>query len=81
MNYRWLTIKNNNIMNSTEKILSQITVKEIATEYSNGGFSSETNSIFNNGNVDVEVIDYSDYFEVNFWNEDEELLFTQNVTL
>ena len=81
MNYRWLMIKNNNIMNSTEKILSQITVKEIATEYSNGGFISETNSIFNNGNVDVEVIDYSDYFEVNFWNEDEELLFTQNVTL
>ena len=68
-------------MKSTEKILSKITVKEIATEYSTGSFSSETNLIFKNENIEVEVINYSDYFEVNFWNEDEELLFTQNVTL
>lgn len=73
-------------MNATEKILNQITVKEIATEYSNGGFSSETNSIFNNENVNVEVIDYSEsmgkpYFEVNFLNEEEDLIYTQNVTL
>ena len=61
-------------MSTIKTILAQITLKQIVSEYVSGGFSDETNQIFNDQNIWVEVVEYSDCHEVNFWNEDEELI-------
>jgi hypothetical protein len=61
-------------MSTIKTILAQITLKQIVSEYVSGGFSDETNQIFNDQNVSVEVVEYSDCHEINFWNEEEELI-------
>jgi hypothetical protein len=61
-------------MNAIKTILEKITLKQIISEYILGGFSHETNQIFNKQNISVEVVEYCDCHEVNFWDEEEELL-------
>jgi hypothetical protein len=60
-------------------ILNKITYIDIVKEYQKGYFSTDTNKIFNDLGVTVEVIPYDCLHEINFYDENEELLYTADV--
>jgi hypothetical protein len=69
-------------MKRIERILEQITLNELISDYNNGiYFSEKANKIINAEKVDCEIVNYDDLYQVNFYEEDNDdiLIATYNV--
>jgi hypothetical protein len=61
-------------MKAIQQILSEISLNQIISEYKQGGFSEKTNKVVNEKNLNLEVVEYSDIFEVNFIDDNDDII-------
>jgi len=58
-------------MERVNTILKQISLSELISDYKNGMyFSEKANKLINSQHLDCEIIEYSDRYIVNFYEED-----------
>lgn len=68
-------------MKRIERILEQVSLNDIISEYNTGHISFETNSIIGKEKIDIEIVSYDDLYQINFYEEDNDdiLIATYNV--
>lgn len=64
-------------MKRIENILRKISLEELVSDYKNGiCFSEKANNAINKENVTCEIVEYHNHFEINFYENDDELIIT-----